>query len=274
MRRSGPLKRVVFCVLTLCFLLTATLWVYSFFRSIDYSYPCAMPAPATTRFAGWKGGGYVRVNHLQPGAVLLNVPFYMSSPQTSPRWQVSPAISLSIRMVGVSSFMTPTLFGPFGVAVIPLWLPFVIFGIPCAILWRQEIQRWRLLSGERGAKIIRERFGRKMTRLVSMATGILALTITPFMLDLFEEAFPVLQIRKLKGELERYSETLYLSLLLFTWLLTSYFVARLLLRWLRWKTCYEQVPVCNRCGYNLTGNTSGICPECGSPRSKITGPKS
>lgn len=24
-------------------------------------------------------------------------------------------------------------------------------------------------------------------------------------------------------------------------------------------------PVCKHCGYNLTGNVSGICPECGNP---------
>lgn len=27
-------------------------------------------------------------------------------------------------------------------------------------------------------------------------------------------------------------------------------------------------PACNCCGYNLTGNTSGICPECGTQVSK------
>jgi hypothetical protein len=27
---------------------------------------------------------------------------------------------------------------------------------------------------------------------------------------------------------------------------------------------------CNTCGYNLTGNTSGACPECGTPVSKIS----
>jgi hypothetical protein len=25
----------------------------------------------------------------------------------------------------------------------------------------------------------------------------------------------------------------------------------------------HQDGICDRCGYNLTGNTSGICPECG-----------
>jgi hypothetical protein len=24
-------------------------------------------------------------------------------------------------------------------------------------------------------------------------------------------------------------------------------------------------PLCGKCGYNLTGNVSGVCPECGTP---------
>jgi predicted amidophosphoribosyltransferase len=24
-------------------------------------------------------------------------------------------------------------------------------------------------------------------------------------------------------------------------------------------------PICPRCGYSLTGNVSGVCPECGTP---------
>jgi len=27
----------------------------------------------------------------------------------------------------------------------------------------------------------------------------------------------------------------------------------------------DQTPVCEACGYNLTANTSGFCPECGEP---------
>jgi predicted RNA-binding Zn-ribbon protein involved in translation (DUF1610 family) len=26
-----------------------------------------------------------------------------------------------------------------------------------------------------------------------------------------------------------------------------------------------QEPCCRKCGYNLTGNVSGVCPECGTP---------
>jgi len=31
-------------------------------------------------------------------------------------------------------------------------------------------------------------------------------------------------------------------------------------------------PICRNCGYNLTGNTSGICPECGAPASPASAP--
>ena len=30
---------------------------------------------------------------------------------------------------------------------------------------------------------------------------------------------------------------------------------------------------CGRCGYNLTGNTSGRCPECGQPLPNTTAPQ-
>jgi hypothetical protein len=29
---------------------------------------------------------------------------------------------------------------------------------------------------------------------------------------------------------------------------------------------------CRKCGYNLTGNVSGICPECGQPTTDVTSP--
>jgi predicted amidophosphoribosyltransferase len=31
---------------------------------------------------------------------------------------------------------------------------------------------------------------------------------------------------------------------------------------------------CSGCGYNLTGNTSGVCPECGAPVTKEVAEKS
>ena len=37
------------------------------------------------------------------------------------------------------------------------------------------------------------------------------------------------------------------------------------IRWIGWLPAVPSYPACNTCGYNLTGNVSGICPECGSP---------
>jgi hypothetical protein len=34
---------------------------------------------------------------------------------------------------------------------------------------------------------------------------------------------------------------------------------------LLWKRSRRKAGSCRRCGYNLTGNTSGVCPECGTP---------
>ena len=39
-----------------------------------------------------------------------------------------------------------------------------------------------------------------------------------------------------------------------------------LLPWLRDIKVVERSPFCCKsCGYNLTGNQSGVCPECGTP---------
>jgi hypothetical protein len=34
--------------------------------------------------------------------------------------------------------------------------------------------------------------------------------------------------------------------------------------WIR-KIVLDHGPLCSSCGYNLTGNISGVCPECGIP---------
>jgi len=34
---------------------------------------------------------------------------------------------------------------------------------------------------------------------------------------------------------------------------------------IRWRWVSPDEPVCDSCQYDLTGNVSGICPECGAP---------
>jgi hypothetical protein len=35
--------------------------------------------------------------------------------------------------------------------------------------------------------------------------------------------------------------------------------------WLRRRWRETGLPICRGCGYDLTGNVSGVCPECGAP---------
>jgi hypothetical protein len=42
----------------------------------------------------------------------------------------------------------------------------------------------------------------------------------------------------------------------------------------KWRKCYDRDKriakgQCTSCGYDLTGNTSGVCPECGTPVGRI-----
>lgn len=51
------------------------------------------------------------------------------------------------------------------------------------------------------------------------------------------------------------------------WWLASLLAAFSLLCAWRWRRAMRKPPdeQCRKCGYNLTGNTSGVCPECGTP---------
>jgi hypothetical protein len=40
----------------------------------------------------------------------------------------------------------------------------------------------------------------------------------------------------------------------------------------RWRSCCKGC--CKHCGYNLTGNVSGVCPECGQPISSMSSRRS
>jgi len=58
----------------------------------------------------------------------------------------------------------------------------------------------------------------------------------------------------------------YTTLVLSGTLLLWAFGPGIVLLYLRERYRRERLtPFCDRCGYNLTGNLSGVCPECGEP---------
>lgn len=63
----------------------------------------------------------------------------------------------------------------------------------------------------------------------------------------------------------------YFEIIFPVWIpvLLTLILCRSLLRHDRW---HLSEAACRRCGYNLTGNISGICPECGTPTPQSTEP--
>ena len=57
----------------------------------------------------------------------------------------------------------------------------------------------------------------------------------------------------------------FLTLMLPAWLIALSFGLLPSLRLLRWRSARLSKSGCSACGYLLRGNTSGVCPECGTP---------
>ncbi|HKQ47296.1 MAG TPA: hypothetical protein VJZ71_04400 [Phycisphaerae bacterium] len=146
----------------------------------------------------------------------------------------------------------------------PLWIPLLLVGIPVVMLWRPEIRRRRWLKRAGSIRSVQKRFGPRSERVASIAVAVVSLIVAFVLLDAADAGSPPWVAQTLRPVID-FSLPLYLAFLLLLWLGTSYFIAKLIRRFLLWKACYMELPLCPRCGYNLTGNTSGRCPECGQP---------
>ena len=62
-----------------------------------------------------------------------------------------------------------------------------------------------------------------------------------------------------------FSEDLNLAILIAVSFLIPFLASRLVYAIQRWRTIECDAPICRHCGYNLTGNESGVCPECATP---------
>lgn len=266
MRRTGRILNAFRWAATISLFLTTGLWPFSFFRTISYYVP--VTTSAEEHDPGSPPGTWpFKVYSLGPGAIELGFDGFSRKPLPSSFLLITPRR-------GPALFFRPIELRWSGSSTIPLWLPMVLFGIPTFWLWwNQRIRRRPSLARPLRKKNVRERLGNGVSLIISLAAATIALILSVY---LEHVGFPALTTRNLEGILREewgFSEPMYFVVFFAIVLGISYAAGRLVYRWTRWKICYDDVPQCVRCYYELTGNTSGRCPECGTPiKGTIPGP--
>lgn len=256
-------------VRVLAFLVTISLWVVSYVVPVTVSIPTSttLPAPATIQNQN-TSVTIVLYRHfkLEAGSVLLGYPMWFPNMLGLPLFYLgkfefgADAVQHSNWPKYAQSSL-PMFSG--GYFVLPLWLPAVIFGVPTIIsFWRGRQRRRR----ERASlyAVVRVRFGPMLSAVLALVVFFATLWTMPSVLKWIDYLF-------WPGKIEQYfrwqlgfSDTFFQILILFVAVTISIVIAQIAFRFLRWRTCYEDRPRCLSCAYELTGNVSGICPECGT----------
>lgn len=263
-RRPRWPSRVLRWGLSVAFLLAAVLWILSYFVSVTYSCSTSNVVPATSkgqsitmtvfRYSGFKSGELTiwfpswHPSNLPPPKSWDFSGFVLSFPRPASIWPTY-----------LGSYASAASIGAF---VIPLWFPSALLGILAALLWRAETRR-RHFAQAKCRKGVRERFGPALSGTLSAILFLAALVLFPVVYDQINRSAGGF-IDDLGQEIMRTHETLWLSVFMFIWFSLAFAAAIPAFRIARWKTCYIPEGLCLNCGYNLTGNTSGICPECGT----------
>lgn len=264
-RRPGWPSRMMRWGVSVAFLLAAVLWTLSYFVSVTYSCPTSNVVPAT-----WQGQSITwtvfRFSGIDSGALLIWFPTWHPSNIPPPKTWDFTGFVLSFPR---PAFIWPTYLGSYasagsiGAFVIPLWFPSALFGILAALLWRGEI-RHRKSARPNYVTVLRERPGRALPRAASLVMFLSALVLPTAILEGID--------RQVGGSFSewldvamRFQDTMWLSTLMFVSLSLAFVAAVWAFRKACWRTRYVPSHLCLACEYNLTGNVSGICPECGTP---------
>ena len=180
------------------------------------------------------------------------------------------------------------------ILIIPLWMPFAVIALPTGFLFWRDRRRippghcqrcgYNLtgnVSGkcsecgepcesvpvkrEKSKVLIRHRNTSRCSFLWSFSVGALvfmfliiaSMLLLDWVMPMLNEALDY----KTKSTVNLpVAMLVYFSLLLFSALAGEHVYSRM-----RWKPIRTDFPQCLTCNYNLTGNVSGICPECGEP---------
>jgi hypothetical protein len=152
-----------------------------------------------------------------------------------------------------------------GVAI-PLWMPFVVVAVPTVLLWYRDrrsiargwgrVVRWATPPEPRRLTLLRISGACVLHGVLAIVVSIGGAMLFSFFVDPLNKSFSA---RVARETLDYTGLTLVLGTpawgVLWAWLFT------------RWQNrLFRGLPGarCDGCGYDLTGNVSGRCPECGA----------
>lgn len=155
-----------------------------------------------------------------------------------------------------------------GLFLFPLWMPLVAFGIPFALFTRRSIVRARLKTDGIVYRWMPNTRSKRICLPLAALVFAAALWVSfeagkGWLIERFGHDF-------LNSISRRFgiSDRVIFGVALAAWLVFSYAVARIsytLFRRKRIPISENNAPLCLSCRYVLTGNTSDVCPECGTP---------
>ncbi|MCC6360305.1 MAG: hypothetical protein IT450_16300 [Phycisphaerales bacterium] len=250
MPKSPEKPRLVFLLakwfLTALFLAFPVLFVFSLIGNIDWESPhvvyCANLAYGSFYFGKW------------------NPDYAATSPyMPSPGWSGGLCTYMGASIEWLPRFETTR--SASGL-VLPIWIPaFVVGAIAAVLWWRQR----RATAASLRAFALRLRPARPVRTRV---WAVLVATVVVFALGLslacLIESLPT-------AFSETGSVAQVVTSWIHTWVVGTLFFGSPLLGflivwgWARFRNrlLFSSGDMCRPCGYNLTGNVSGVCPECG-----------
>ncbi len=144
----------------------------------------------------------------------------------------------------------------------PLWPLWLAVAIPTAILQQRDYRR---KQGIRRSKCLHKVRLERLPAGTSLALS--ALTFAALLLIMpitFDALLTTLLTDMVGAELGALPTAPFVALL-FLSILLPYLGMRFLYTKIRWRIILTDEPHCDSCGYNLSGNESGNCPECSTP---------
>lgn len=143
----------------------------------------------------------------------------------------------------------------------PLWLPFLLTSIPAAFLFRREVAAWWVDRSRRTHRVAVSGPTRLRRIVPSAIVFVLVAVVVSILIHSLCSAAWGPEYLAENPRLR----TVVPAVMLIASVAAAYLCARWMYSRMGWRRVRmpDHRPRCERCGYDLTGNVSGQCSECG-----------